>query len=149
MLKDKKLTWWVSRRTYNTTILDVSIEGLDKKIKTVDINIDQEWVSEYQSKNVVAFIPGQSDSMVIFSAHFDHLGRMGKETYIAGASDNASEAQCCWTSLITTRKITQIQYRIHLVCWGRSWISRVKIFCRKSAILIGQHQIFAQPRFNG
>jgi len=90
LLKDKKLTWWVSRRTYNTTILDVSKEGLDKKIKTVDLAIDQEWISDYQSQNVVAFIPGQVDSMVVFSAHFDHLGRMGKDTYIAGASDNAS-----------------------------------------------------------
>lgn len=90
LLKDKKLTWWVSRRTYNTTILDVSKEGLDKKIKTVDLAIDQEWISDYQSQNVVAFIPGQVDSMIVFSAHFDHLGRMGKDTYIAGASDNAS-----------------------------------------------------------
>ena len=90
LLKDKKLTWWVSRRTYNTTILDVSKEGLDKNIKTVDLAIDQEWISDYQSQNVVAFIPGQIDSMVVFSAHFDHLGRMGKDTYIAGASDNAS-----------------------------------------------------------
>lgn len=90
LLKDKKLTWWVSRRTYNTTILDVSKEKLDKKIKTIDISIDQEWVSDYQSQNVIAFIPGQVDSMVVFSAHFDHLGRMGKDTYIAGASDNAS-----------------------------------------------------------
>ena len=90
LLKDKKLTWWVSRRTYNTTILDVSKEGLDKKIETVDLAIDQEWISDYQSQNVVAFIPGQVDSMIVFSAHFDHLGRMGKDTYIAGASDNAS-----------------------------------------------------------
>ena len=90
LLKEKKLTWWVSRRTYNTTILDVSKEGLDKKIKTVDLAIDQEWISDYQSQNVVAFIPGQVDSMIVFSAHFDHLGRMGKDTYIAGASDNAS-----------------------------------------------------------
>ena len=90
LLKDKKLTWWVSRRTYNTTILDVSKEGLDKKIKTVDLAIDQEWISDYQSQNVVAFIPGQVDSIIVFISHFDHLGRMGKDTYIAGASDNAS-----------------------------------------------------------
>lgn len=90
LLKDKKLTWWVSRRTYNTTVIDISKSSLQKKIKSIDLRIDQEWISDYSSKNVVAYIPGEIDSMVVFSAHYDHLGRMGKDTYIAGASDNAS-----------------------------------------------------------
>ena len=32
----------------------------------------------------------QPQEMMVFTAHLDHLGRMGAETYIAGASDNAS-----------------------------------------------------------
>jgi len=90
LLTENKLIWWVSRRTYNTTILDVVKDHFDKKIKTIDLAIDQEWVSNYRSQNVIAYIPGQIDSTVVFSAHFDHLGRMGMDTYIAGASDNAS-----------------------------------------------------------
>src|SRR5690606_6884902 len=30
------------------------------------------------------------DSFVVVSAHYDHLGMMGKGTYVRGASDNAS-----------------------------------------------------------
>ena len=30
------------------------------------------------------------DSFILFSAHYDHLGHMGKNIFIAGANDNAS-----------------------------------------------------------
>ena len=30
------------------------------------------------------------DSFIVFSAHYDHLGRMGRGTYFPGANDNAS-----------------------------------------------------------
>jgi Zn-dependent M28 family amino/carboxypeptidase len=30
------------------------------------------------------------DSFIVISAHYDHLGRMGKQTYFPGANDNAS-----------------------------------------------------------
>ena len=90
LLNDKKLTWSVSRRTYQTTILDISKTAIDEKLKAIDATIDQEWINDYPSNNVIAFIPGEVDTMVVFSAHYDHLGGMGKDTYIAGASDNAS-----------------------------------------------------------
>src|SRR5690606_19114705 len=32
----------------------------------------------------------QSDSMVVFTAHYDHLGGMGRRTFFPGANDNAS-----------------------------------------------------------
>ena len=35
-------------------------------------------------------MPGKVDTCIVFSAHYDHLGRMGKETYFPGAHDNAS-----------------------------------------------------------
>ncbi len=33
-----------------------------------------------------------ADSFIVFTAHYDHLGKMGKETIFPGANDNASGA---------------------------------------------------------
>src|SRR5690606_24991792 len=48
-------------------------------------------LNNYQTQNVIGFLPGKSkrDSFVVFSAHYDHLGRVG-EAYFPGANDNAS-----------------------------------------------------------
>lgn len=51
-----------------------------------------EWKQNYQSQNVVGMIKGsvEVDSFIVFSAHYDHLGHLGKKTYFPGANDNAS-----------------------------------------------------------
>lgn len=45
--------------------------------------------SGYRSQNVCAYIPGKSDSMIVFTAHYEHLGMHG-DTIFYGAHDNAS-----------------------------------------------------------
>jgi aminopeptidase YwaD len=55
-------------------------------------NLTSEWKQDYQSQNVVGMIKGSvcPDSFIVFSAHYDHLGHLGKKTYFPGANDNAS-----------------------------------------------------------
>ena len=43
----------------------------------------------YRSQNVCAYLPGESDSMIVFTAHYEHLGTHG-DTIFYGAHDNAS-----------------------------------------------------------
>jgi len=43
----------------------------------------------YRSQNVCGYIPGESDSMIVFTAHYEHLGMNG-DTIFFGAHDNAS-----------------------------------------------------------
>jgi len=43
----------------------------------------------YRSQNVCGYIPGESDSMIVFTAHYEHLGMHG-DTIFFGAHDNAS-----------------------------------------------------------
>lgn len=43
---------------------------------------------EFTSHNLVAFLPGKSDEMIIYSAHWDHLGHKESGIY-HGARDNA------------------------------------------------------------
>ena len=43
----------------------------------------------YRSQNVCGYIPGETDSMIVFTAHYEHLGMHG-DTIFFGAHDNAS-----------------------------------------------------------
>lgn len=43
----------------------------------------------YRSQNVCGVLPGKSDSMIVFTAHYEHLGMHG-DTIFFGAHDNAS-----------------------------------------------------------
>ncbi|SHJ69433.1 Peptidase family M28 [Hymenobacter daecheongensis DSM 21074] len=47
---------------------------------------------DYPTRNVIGYVPGrvQPDSFLVVTAHYDHLGRMGKKTFFPGANDNAS-----------------------------------------------------------
>ncbi|MCA8831883.1 M28 family metallopeptidase [Hymenobacter pini] len=47
---------------------------------------------QYQTQNIVGYLPGrvQPDSFLVVTAHYDHLGTMGRRTYFPGANDNAS-----------------------------------------------------------
>ncbi len=61
-------------------------------IKTAEVNISSKLIIGFQSKNICGFINGteNNDSLIVFSAHYDHLGGLGKKTFFPGANDNAS-----------------------------------------------------------
>ncbi|MGZ3904947.1 MAG: M28 family metallopeptidase, partial [Bacteroidia bacterium] len=61
-------------------------------IKTVEVNIENKFLTKYINKNICAYFSGtlNNDTMIVLSAHYDHLGGMGKSTYFPGANDNAS-----------------------------------------------------------
>ena len=56
------------------------------------LQIDAKLERNYQTQNLAAVIRGstQPDSFLVVSAHYDHLGMMGRDTYFPGANDNAS-----------------------------------------------------------
>ncbi|WP_167852020.1 M28 family metallopeptidase [Hymenobacter elongatus] len=60
--------------------------------KRAAVRIDAVLVANYRARNIIGYVPGriQPDSFLVVSAHYDHLGRMGKNTYFPGANDNAS-----------------------------------------------------------
>ncbi len=59
--------------------------------QTVTLDIQNKLV-KVQSQNVVGYIQGtrKPDSMIVLTAHYDHLGGLGNATYFPGANDNAS-----------------------------------------------------------
>ena len=62
-----------------------------KDIKTVRAKIDNKFLKGYGLFNVIAKVEGQKhDSCFVFTAHYDHLGNLGRRVYYPGANDNAS-----------------------------------------------------------
>ncbi|TAL58695.1 MAG: M20/M25/M40 family metallo-hydrolase [Bacteroidetes bacterium] len=58
----------------------------------IEISLSNKYIENYTSRNILGYIKGTqyTDSFIVFSAHYDHLGRMGKDIYFPGANDNAS-----------------------------------------------------------
>jgi len=60
-------------------------------VKKVKLNVDSEFLIDYELFNVIAKVEGERhDSCYVFTAHYDHLGNLGRKVYYPGANDNAS-----------------------------------------------------------
>lgn len=58
---------------------------------SIKLDIDNRFLAGYESCNVIAKVPGERhDSCYMFTAHYDHLGNLGRKLYYPGANDNAS-----------------------------------------------------------
>ena len=59
--------------------------------KTIKLDIENEFLKDYECFNVIAKVEGKRhDKCYVFTAHYDHLGKLGKKTFYPGAHDNAS-----------------------------------------------------------
>ncbi|MGQ0829154.1 MAG: M28 family metallopeptidase [Bacteroidota bacterium] len=90
----KQLTWGASQSIGNYSKVQIPYNEFDFIHKNFfgKINIQSSFIPNYQSQNVISYIEGSEhpDSFIVFSAHYDHLGQMGKDVYFPGANDNAS-----------------------------------------------------------
>jgi aminopeptidase YwaD len=89
----EKLTW--TTLTYQNTLPMVTVNKKDLDpagINKITIDVDAKFYPAFSTRNVAGMVKGtsSSDSTVVISAHFDHLGMMGKDVYFPGANDNAS-----------------------------------------------------------
>jgi len=87
-----KLTWSVSQKVLDYTIVEVNKSAISFQPSQIDIAITNELVPNFTAANVTAMVKGtvKPDSILVFTAHYDHLGGMGSKTYFPGANDNAS-----------------------------------------------------------
>lgn len=93
IIKSKRnLLWTVAREQSSYTCLEVRPSAFGPEIQEVKVNIQAKLIPAYQTQNVIGYVPGTvyPDSFLVVTAHYDHLGRMGKATYFPGANDNAS-----------------------------------------------------------
>lgn len=93
-LKEDKVWWHVSngKQVLDYFKLQILKDKIPLSSKTITIKANNIFISNYPTQNVIAYIEGanEPDSFLVFTAHYDHLGQMGSETYFPGANDNAS-----------------------------------------------------------
>jgi aminopeptidase YwaD len=91
LLSNEKLTW--SASTQQRTYPILYVKGFDiKPDDIIKLNIRAKHIAAFESANVAGAVLGTQypDSFVYFTAHYDHLGMMGKQATFYGANDNAS-----------------------------------------------------------
>jgi len=88
---NKKFTWSVGRNQLANVLFQVQ-DSIYSSTKEWHIDIRSVLVKNHTANNVIAYLPSNTKKAktIVFTAHYDHLGRMGQSTYFPGANDNAS-----------------------------------------------------------
>ncbi len=89
-----KMTWTArtSRMAGGATVVYVQDSILPRKVRKVEARLPSKFLPASRQYNVGGLVRGTAvpDSFIVFTAHYDHLGEMGKGTVFPGANDNAS-----------------------------------------------------------
>ena len=89
---ENKLTWDASQKEENYTIIQLDKKRFLEIPTSIKVNIENKFIKKFDASNVCAMVTGthKPDSFIFITAHYDHLGGMGRDTYFPGANDNAS-----------------------------------------------------------
>jgi aminopeptidase YwaD len=88
---NSKFTWSVGRTQYEYPLLHVQ-DSIFSENSAWKMDMDSKFIPRHVANNVVAYLPCKKKNAptIVYTAHYDHLGRMGTETYFPGGNDNAS-----------------------------------------------------------
>jgi len=92
-LSSEKFTWSSSPRPAKVCLITLRNDVYERgKPAVFSIRIQNRFLAPHISRNVVGMLEGSSrkDSFIVVTAHYDHLGMMGKTAMFPGANDNAS-----------------------------------------------------------
>lgn len=93
-ITESKLTWSVSQTSLPYPAFTAKEALFKSQPKTATIQVESSFIENYKSSNVLGYLPAAENAKtkpyIVLTAHYDHLGRMGKDTYFPGANDNAS-----------------------------------------------------------
>ncbi|HEX8279685.1 MAG TPA: M28 family peptidase [Segetibacter sp.] len=89
---EDKLTWSVAAKQVDYSTVYVQKKAILETPGIIEVDVESKMVNKFTASNVCGWIKGSinPDSVIVISAHYDHLGGMGNETYFPGANDNAS-----------------------------------------------------------
>ena len=134
---EKKLTWSVSTTQEKYTLIKILKDSIKNNLENISVCIDNRLEKEFKMNNVMGFIRGKSspDTFIVFSAHYDHLGGMGKDIYFPGANDNASGV-CMLLQLAEFYKKNTPDYSVAFI-----------FFCGEEAGLLGSKFYTENPVF--
>lgn len=89
---EDKLTWSVAPEAADFTLIQVDKKAISGAPVNFEANIKNKLINKFKAANICGIVKGtvKPDSVILITAHYDHLGGMGKDTYFPGANDNAS-----------------------------------------------------------
>jgi len=89
---EDKLTWSVAQKVNDYTQVFVKKSSLNEVPKNIDVDIENAFIPDFRASNICGIVKGtlKPDSVIVITAHYDHLGGMGKDTFFPGANDNGS-----------------------------------------------------------
>ncbi|MEJ8804446.1 M28 family metallopeptidase [Pontibacter sp. H249] len=92
VLQPKTLLTTVAHHTDPVPVLEVLATAWPAGAQSIKYSIKSSFNPNHQTQNVIGYVEGSTrpDSVLVFTAHYDHLGGQGKEVYFPGANDNAS-----------------------------------------------------------
>lgn len=87
-----KIQFPIGRKVNKFPIIQLKGKLIGKKINYLELSVKSKWEENYMTQNVWGMVEGKlhKDSFFVFTAHYDHLGKIGEDCYFAGANDNAS-----------------------------------------------------------
>jgi len=89
---EDKLTWSAEQKAVDYTVIEVDKKLQKSRPATIKLDIESKLINDFKTGNICGVVKGTAkpDSVIVFTAHYDHLGGMGADTYFPGANDNAS-----------------------------------------------------------
>ena len=134
---EDKLTWSAATTRADFAEVQVDKKSIDGIPYSFQADIENKFVENFHAANICAWVKGteKPDSIIVLSAHYDHLGGMGSATYFPGANDNASG-----TSLLLS---LARYYATHPQPYTIAFIS----FAGEEAGLIGSKYFTENPLF--
>lgn len=133
----KKLTYTVATELSDNTIIELLKDSFPNELKNIDVIFENKFIPEFKNQNLCGYIKGTQhpDSFLVFTAHYDHLGAMGKDAYFPGANDNASGV----SMLLNLAKY----YKLHPSKYSVAFI----FFSGEEAGLLGSKHYIEHPMF--
>tara|TARA_B100001093_G_scaffold169774_1_gene162509 strand:- start:11591 stop:12835 length:1245 start_codon:yes stop_codon:yes gene_type:complete len=116
LLTNDKLTWSLSTFEINFPLLVIKKSIFDTNLKSIELNIENEFKKSLMTQNVIGFLSGKKSKYIVISAHYDHLGMMGS-TIFPGANDNASGVSLLM-NLAKYYCNKKTKYNMLFICFG-------------------------------
>ncbi len=132
---EDKLTWSVSKELADYSMIIINRKSVSGLPEYFDANIEHKFINKFKASNVCAMVKGtvNPDSVILITAHYDHLGGMGEDTYFPGANDNASGISLLM-NLAKYYAANPQEYSIGFIC-----------FAGEEAGLVGSHYFTENP----
>lgn len=136
ILSTAKLTWSGATKVLPRPIFTVKASSIVESVSTIELNVENKFFKSYESQNVVGYLEGlEKDSLIVLTAHYDHLGMMGSNTIFPGANDNASGVAFL-LNLVKFYSAQQPKYTMVFIAFAAEEIG-----------LIGSHYFTEHPCF--